>query len=200
MVESWYDKKERCRKISIFYKIARNCAILKKEKPEGGNDMEQFNILVCDDDKSIVDAIEIYLKQEGYNVIKAYNGLEALQALEKNEVHLILLDIMMPQMDGLQATVRIRETLNIPIIILSAKSEDTDKINGLDLGADDYVTKPFSPSELLARVDSLYRRVALAQSHAENNFKEEFETSILSDGSIPLFLIICFSLLSFDSA
>ena len=88
--------------------------------------MERFNILVCDDDKSIVDAIEIYLKQEGYHVIKAYNGLEALQALEENEIHLILLDIMMPRMDGLQATVKIRENLNIPIIILSAKSEDTD--------------------------------------------------------------------------
>ena len=99
--------------------------------------MEEFNILVCDDDKSIVDAIEIYLKQEGYNVIKAYNGLEALQALEENEIHLILLDIMMPQMDGLQATVKIRENLNIPIIILSAKSEDTDKIRGLKFGADD---------------------------------------------------------------
>ena len=83
--------------------------------------MEQFNILVCDDDKSIVDAIEIYLKQEGYNVIKAYNGLEALQALEENEIHLILLDVMMPELDGLNATVKIRETLNIPIIILSAK-------------------------------------------------------------------------------
>ena len=110
MVESWYDKKERCGKISIFYKIARNCAILKKEKPEGGNDMEQFNILVCDDDKSIVDAIEIYLKQEGYHVIKAYNGLEALKALEENEVHLILLDIMLPDIDGFEVCRRIRAT------------------------------------------------------------------------------------------
>ncbi|MBP3628068.1 MAG: response regulator transcription factor, partial [Anaerotignum sp.] len=120
--------------------------------------MEEFNILVCDDDKSIVDAIEIYLKQEGYNVIKAYNGLEALQALEENEIHLILLDIMMPQMDGLQATVKIRENLNIPIIILSAKSEDTDKILGLNFGADDYITKPFSPSLLMARVEAVLRR------------------------------------------
>ena len=104
----------------------------------------KFNILVCDDDKSIVDAIEIYLKQENYNVIKAYNGLEALQALEENEIHLILLDVMMPKMDGLNTTVKIRETLNIPIIILSAKSEDTDKILGLNFGADDYITKPFN--------------------------------------------------------
>ena len=120
--------------------------------------MEQFNILVCDDDKSIVDAIEIYLKQENYNVIKAYNGLEALQALEENEVHLILLDIMMPQMDGLQTTVKIRENLNIPIIILSAKSEDTDKILGLNFGAEDYMTKPINPQELKARVKSHMRR------------------------------------------
>ena len=131
--------------------------------------MEQFNILVCDDDKSIVDAIEIYLKQEGYNVIKAYNGLEALQALEENEIHLILLDIMMPQMDGLQATVKIRENLNIPIIILSAKSEDTDKILGLNFGADDYITKPFNPLELMARVKSHMRRYTALDSIAEKN-------------------------------
>ena len=129
--------------------------------------MEQFNILVCDDDKSIVDAIEIYLKQENYNVIKAYNGLEALQALEENEVHLILLDIMMPQMDGLQTTVKIRENLNIPIIILSAKSEDTDKILGLNFGADDYITKPFNPLELMARVKSHMRRYTALGSIAE---------------------------------
>ncbi|MBQ5588739.1 MAG: response regulator transcription factor, partial [Anaerotignum sp.] len=131
--------------------------------------MEQFNILVCDDDKSIVDAIEIYLKQEGYHVIKAYNGLEALQALEENEVHLILLDIMMPQMDGLQATVKIRENLNIPIIILSAKSEDTDKILGLNFGADDYITKPFNPLELMARVKSHMRRYTALGSIAEKS-------------------------------
>ena len=131
--------------------------------------MEEFNILVCDDDKSIVDAIEIYLKQEGYNVIKAYNGLEALQALEENEIHLILLDIMMPQMDGLQATVKIRENLNIPIIILSAKSEDTDKILGLNFGADDYITKPFNPLELMARVKSHMRRYTALGSIAEKN-------------------------------
>lgn len=129
----------------------------------------KFNILVCDDDKSIVDAIEIYLKQENYNVIKAYNGLEALQALEENEIHLILLDVMMPKMDGLNTTVKIRETLNIPIIILSAKSEDTDKILGLNFGADDYITKPFNPLELLARVKSQMRRYTSLGSIAEKS-------------------------------
>lgn len=133
--------------------------------------MEEFNILVCDDDKSIVDAIEIYLKQEGYNVIKAYNGLEALQALEENEIHLILLDIMMPQMDGLQATVKIRENLNIPIIILSAKSEDTDKILGLNFGADDYITKPFNILEVKARIKAILRR-ASRQEESPNQPKE----------------------------
>lgn len=136
---------------------------------EGDETMEQFNILVCDDDKSIVDAIEIYLKQENYNVIKAYNGLEALHALEENEIHLILMDVMMPEMDGLNATVQIRETLNIPIIILSAKSEDTDKVLGLNFGADDYITKPFNPLEMLARVKSLMRRYTALGSIAEKN-------------------------------
>ena len=129
--------------------------------------MEKFNILVCDDEKAIVDAIEIYLKQEGYNVIKAYNGLEALKALEENEIHLILLDIMMPKMDGLNTTIKIREKLNIPIIILSAKSEDTDKILGLNFGADDYITKPFNPLELVARVKSQMRRYTSLGSIAE---------------------------------
>ena len=132
-------------------------------------EMEKFNILVCDDEKSIVDAIEIYLKQENYNIIKAYNGEEALQALEENEVHLILLDIMMPKLDGLNATIKIRERLNIPIIILSAKSEDTDKILGLNFGADDYITKPFNPLELLARVKSQMRRYTTLGSVAEKS-------------------------------
>ncbi len=131
--------------------------------------MEKFNILVCDDEKSIVDAIEIYLKQENYNIIKAYNGEEALQALEENEVHLILLDIMMPKLDGLNATIKIRERLNLPIIILSAKSEDTDKILGLNFGADDYITKPFNPLELLARVKSQMRRYTTLGSIAEKS-------------------------------
>ncbi|MFI3175067.1 MAG: response regulator transcription factor [Bacillota bacterium] len=131
--------------------------------------MDKLNILVCDDDKAIVDAIEIYLKQENYNVIKAYNGLETLKALEENEVHLILLDVMMPKLDGLNTTVKIRETLNIPIIILSAKSEDTDKIIGLNFGADDYITKPFNPLELLARVKSQMRRYTALGSIAEKS-------------------------------
>ena len=131
--------------------------------------MEKFNILVCDDEKSIVDAIEIYLKQENYNIIKAYNGEEALHALEQNEIHLILLDIMMPKMDGLNTTIKIRERLNIPIIILSAKSEDTDKILGLNFGADDYITKPFNPLELLARVKSQMRRYTTLGSIAEKS-------------------------------
>ncbi|HWR60164.1 MAG TPA: response regulator transcription factor [Clostridia bacterium] len=120
--------------------------------------MDKLNVLVCDDDKAIVDALEIYLRQENYGVVKAYNGSQALKALCENKIHLILLDVMMPEMDGLSATVRIREEQNIPIIILSAKSEDTDKIAGLNFGADDYVTKPFSPMELMARVKSQMRR------------------------------------------
>lgn len=128
-----------------------------------------FNILVCDDDKSIVDAIEIYLIQEKYNVLKAYDGMEALKVLEENEVHLILMDIMMPKMDGLKTTIKIRETQNIPIIILSAKSEDTDKILGLNFGADDYLAKPFNPLELMARVKSQMRRYTALGSIAEKS-------------------------------
>lgn len=113
-----------------------------------------YNILVCDDDKEIVEAIEIYLTQEGYRILKAYDGTEALEMLEREEVHLLLLDVMMPKLDGIRATLKIREKNSIPIIILSAKSEDADKILGLNVGADDYVTKPFSPLELVARVKS----------------------------------------------
>ncbi len=117
-----------------------------------------YNILVCDDDKEIVEAIEIYLTQEGYRILKAYDGTEALEMLEREEVHLLLLDVMMPKLDGIRATLKIREKNSIPIIILSAKSEDADKILGLNVGADDYVTKPFSPLELVARVKSQLRR------------------------------------------
>ncbi len=117
-----------------------------------------MNILVCDDDKEIVDAIEIYLKNEGYSVYKAYNGAEALSVFDNCEIHLVIIDIMMPVMDGIRATTKIREKYNIPVLMLSAKSEDTDKIIGLNMGADDYVTKPFNPLELLARVKSLLRR------------------------------------------
>lgn len=117
-----------------------------------------YNILVCDDDKAIVKALEIYLQQDGYSVLKAYDGLEALKAVEESELHLIILDIMMPGLDGLMTTVKVREKRNIPIILLSAKSQDTDKIAGLNFGADDYVTKPFNLLELLARVRSQLRR------------------------------------------
>ena len=117
-----------------------------------------YNILVCDDDKEIVEAIEIYLTKEGYNILKAYNGEEALKIVENNEIHLIILDIMMPKINGIQVASKIRENKAIPIIMLSAKSEDYDKINGLNTGADDYVTKPFNPLELIARVNSQIRR------------------------------------------
>lgn len=120
--------------------------------------MTMYNILVCDDDKEIVEAIEIYLAQEGYHILKAYDGLEALDILEREEVNLLILDVMMPRMDGIRATLKIRERNSIPIIILSAKSEDADKILGLNVGADDYVTKPFNPLELVARVKSQLRR------------------------------------------
>ena len=115
-------------------------------------------ILVCDDDKEIVEAIEIYLMQEGYEVEKAYDGEEAVKLLQKEEVDLLIIDVMMPKLDGIRATLKIREANNMPIIILSAKSEDADKILGLNVGADDYVTKPFNPLELVARVKSQLRR------------------------------------------
>ena len=117
-----------------------------------------YNVLVCDDDKEIVEAIEIYLSQEGYRIIKAYDGMEAIEALKKNDIHLMIIDVMMPKLDGIRATMKIREYSGIPIIILSAKSEDVDKILGLNIGADDYVTKPFNPLELVARVRSQLRR------------------------------------------
>ena len=116
------------------------------------------NILVCDDDKEIVEAISIYLSQEGYQIFKAYNGREAIDVLQKEDIQLLLIDIMMPEMDGITAMVRIREQSNVPVILLTAKSEDTDKILGLNIGADDYVTKPFNPVELQARVKSQLRR------------------------------------------
>ncbi|MBQ7428281.1 MAG: response regulator transcription factor [Butyrivibrio sp.] len=116
------------------------------------------NILVCDDDKEIVDAIEIYLQQEGFKVFKAYDGVMALKVLAENDIQLAIIDIMMPKMDGIHCTMKIRETSSIPIIILSAKSEDSDKILGLNIGADDYVSKPFNPLELVARVKSNLRR------------------------------------------
>lgn len=117
-----------------------------------------YNILVVDDDKEIVKAIEIYLGKENYNIFKAYDGEQALKVIDKNEIHLAILDVMMPNKDGLETLEEIRKNRNIPVIILSAKSEDIDKINGLNIGADDYVTKPFNPIELIARVNALIRR------------------------------------------
>lgn len=115
-------------------------------------------VLVCDDDEAILQSLQIYLSSEGYNVITATNGIEAIEQVESNTVHCVVLDIMMPQLDGLKATLKIREKYNFPIILLSAKSEDFDKITGLGFGADDYVTKPFNPLELVARVKSQIRR------------------------------------------
>lgn len=115
-------------------------------------------ILICDDDKDIVSALDIYLSSEGYKTVKAYNGNEALRAVEQNDIHLILMDIMMPELDGIRATAKLREGSNVPIILLTAKSEDNDKILGLNIGADDYITKPFNPLELVARVKAQLRR------------------------------------------
>lgn len=131
------------------------------------------NILVCDDDKAIVEAIEIYLAQEGYEVYKAYDGMEAIRVLETTEIHLLIMDIMMPKLDGIHATLKIREKYSIPIIILSAKSEDADKILGLNIGADDYVTKPFNPLELTARVKSHLRRYTKLGSIGGGGMEEE---------------------------
>lgn len=131
--------------------------------------MEKYNILVTDDDKEIVDSISIFLTNDGYNVVKAYDGLDAMQKLAENEIHLILLDVMMPKMDGIKALLKIREKRNIPVILVSAKSEDTDKIIGLNMGADDYITKPYNPLELLARVKSQLRRYTTLGNIAEQN-------------------------------
>ena len=120
-----------------------------------------MNILVVDDDREIVDSISIFLSGESYNVLKAYDGIEALDILSENNVHLMILDIMMPKMDGIKTLMKMRESKNIPVILLSAKSEDADKILGLTAGADDYVTKPFNPSELVARVKSQLRRYTM---------------------------------------
>ena len=124
-----------------------------------------YSILVCDDDKEIVEAIEIYLTQEGYQVLKAYDGMQALKMLETETVHLLILDVMMPRLDGIRATLKIRETNSIPIIILSAKSEDADKILGLNIGADDYMTKPPDRQELVLRIKALLRRARIVDEH-----------------------------------
>ena len=140
-----------------------------------------YNILVCDDDKEIVSAIEIYLSKEGYNIVKAYDGKEALKKLETNEIHLIILDIMMPEMDGISVANEIRKNKSIPIIMLSAKSEDYDKVSGLNNGADDYITKPFNPMELIARVNSQIRRYTRLGSIAD---KENENKNIYKSGEL----------------
>lgn len=128
-----------------------------------------MNILVVDDDKDIVDSIAIFLSGESYNVLKAYDGIQALDILSENDVHLMVLDIMMPKLDGIKTLMKLRESRNIPVILLSAKSEDADKILGLTAGVDDYVTKPFNPSELVARVKSQLRRYTTLGSIEQKN-------------------------------
>ena len=140
-----------------------------------------YNILVVDDDKEIVESIEIYLRNEGYKVFKAYDGLEALDILTNEEIHLILMDIMMPKLDGIKATIKIRQEKNIPIILVSAKGEDTDKILGLNIGADDYITKPFNLLELRARVKSNLRRYMNF-----GNFNNETREDVLRSGGLEL--------------
>ena len=136
-----------------------------------------YNILVVDDDREIVGAIEIYLKKEGYNIIKAYNGNEALQKVKENDIHLIILDIMMPEKDGLETLEELRKDKSIPVILLSAKSEDYDKIGGLNQGADDYITKPFNPLELIARANSQIRRyVSFGAMEKKENNKQIYKT------------------------
>jgi len=136
-----------------------------------------MNILVCDDEIEIVEAIEVYLRNEGYNIFKCSNGLEAIETVENNEIHLVIMDIMMPEMDGIKATEKIREVKNIPVIMLSARSEDADIVNGLEMGADDYITKPFKPMELIARVKSQLRRYTTLGSVIDN--KDIYKTGDL---------------------
>ena len=138
-----------------------------------------YNILVVDDDKEIVGAIEIYLKNEGYKIYKAYDGEEALNIINNNEIHLVILDIMMPKKDGLETLEEIRKDKSIPVILLSAKSEDYDKIGGLNSGADDYITKPFNPLELIARVNSVLRRYVKLGSIKKEENKKIYQTGEL---------------------
>lgn len=140
------------------------------------------NILVCDDDKEIVDAIEIYLSQDGYHIFKAYDGEQAIELMKKEDIQLLIMDIMMPKLDGIRATLKIREYSSIPIIILSAKSEDTDKILGLNIGADDYITKPFNPLELAARVKSNLRRyTSLGSLNVDNKAVYQVGGLVIND-------------------
>ena len=140
-----------------------------------------MTILVCDDDKEIVDAIEIYLLQEGYKVEKAYDGEQALEILHNKKIDLMVIDVMMPKLDGIRATFQVRKTSSIPIIILSAKTEDADKILGLNVGADDYVTKPFNPLELVARVKSQLRRYTTLSSSVKGETTYEAGGLVIND-------------------
>ena len=140
-----------------------------------------YNILICDDEMDIVSALSIYLSSENYNVFSAYTGQEALDAVENNDIHLILMDIMMPLMDGITATAKLRKVTNIPIILLTAKSEDTDKVLGLNIGADDYITKPFNPIEVLARVRSQLRRYTSLGSMAKKSSQFVIGGIVLDD-------------------
>jgi DNA-binding response OmpR family regulator len=147
-----------------------------------------YNILVCDDDKDIVSALKIYLSAEGYKVFEAYNGEEAVNAVDKEDIHLVLLDIMMPKMDGITANSQIRELSNVPVILLTAKSEDTDKILGLNVGADDYITKPFNPVEVMARVRSNIRRYIQLGGGEVKQSRVEIGGITLDDGEKNVYL------------
>ncbi len=147
------------------------------------------NILVCDDDREIVDAIEIYLSQDGYQIFKAYDGAQAIEILKKEDIHLLIMDVMMPKLDGIRATLKIREYSSIPIIMLSAKSEDTDKILGLNIGADDYITKPFNPLELAARVKSNLRRyTSLGSLKADSKAVYQVGGLVINDDTKQVFV------------
>ena len=143
-----------------------------------------YNILVVDDDKEIVKAIEIYLGKENYKIIKSYDGEQALEKIKENEIQLVILDIMMPKKDGIETLEEIRKDKNIPVIMLSAKSEDIDKINGLNNGADDYITKPFNPVELIARVNALIRRYTKLGSSINETASESEKTNIIKNGEL----------------
>ncbi len=144
-----------------------------------------YHILVCDDDRDIVSALEIYLTSEGYGVFKAYDGLQALDIVQNEEVHLILMDVMMPNLDGIRATAKLREGYNVPIILLTAKNEDSDKVLGLNIGADDYITKPFNPMEVMARVKSQLRRYTTlgGQSRAIGEHELRNGPILMDDGA-----------------
>jgi DNA-binding response OmpR family regulator len=141
---------------------------------------ELYNILICDDDKDIVSALDIYLTSEGYKTFKAYDGLEALKIVDREDIQLVLLDVMMPGLDGIRTTAKLRESKNIPIILLTAKSEDSDKILGLNIGADDYITKPFNPIEVIARVKSQLRRYTTLGG------RERTEDNVIRNGGIAM--------------